>query len=172
MIAPVPEPEDDITYLLETLEEAFSTGTRFPFTSRTLVDDEKCLEIIDQIKLSLPREIRQARQVNSQRDTVLEEARKRAEQIIMSAENEARERVREHPIAREAEAHGREIVSQAERRAAQMKSDVEEYAYRVLLDLDHRLERLTVNVRGGLRGLEPAGDPSAPLQPESADEER
>jgi vacuolar-type H+-ATPase subunit H len=155
VIEPVFEPEDDITYLLESLEEVLNSGTRVPFTSRTLVDDEKCLEIIDQIKLSLPREIRQARQVNSQREAMMEEARKHSEQLIISAENEARERVKDHYVAREAEARGQELLIQAERRAAQMRADAEQYVYQVLVDLDNRLERLSATVRGGLQTLEP-----------------
>jgi vacuolar-type H+-ATPase subunit H len=158
MVEPTPrEPESmDIMYLLERLEEVLGGGTRLPFTSRALIDDEECFEIIDQIRLSLPNEIRQARKVNADRDAVIDEAQARAEQILESAENEARERVREHHIAREAETEADEIIAQAERRADQVKREVDEYAYRVLLDLDKRLEGLVGTVRSGLRALEPA----------------
>ncbi len=169
MIQPFAEPEEDIMYLLESLEEVLSDGARVPFTRRTLIDDEKCLEIIDQIKLSLPKEIRQARQVNAQRDALMDEARKRAEQIVKDAEMEARERMREHHIAREAEAHRQEILSHVERQADQLRRDADDYAYRALLDLDHRLEGLSAVVRGGLRALETdTARPSAELPgPES-----
>ena len=160
MIQPYAEPEEDIMYLLESLEEVLSDGTRVPFTNRTLIDDEKCLEIIDQVKLSLPKEIRLARQVNAQRDAVLDEARKRAEQMINDAEVEARERMREHHIAREAEAHGQEILVHAERRADQIRREADDYVYRVLLDLDHRLEGLSVVIRGGLRSLQADAEPA------------
>lgn len=160
MVEPSPrEPESmDIMYLLERLEEVLGAGTRLPFTSRALVDDEECFEIIDQIRLSLPNEIRQARKVNADRDAVIDQAQARAEQIIRGAENEAAELVQNHHIAREAEAQGEEIIVQAERRAAQVRREVDEYAYRVLLDLDKRLEGLTVTVRNGLRSLQPAAE--------------
>jgi hypothetical protein len=86
---------------------------------------------------------------------MMEEARKHSEQLIISAENEARERVKDHYVAREAEARGQELLIQAERRAAQMRADAEQYVYQVLVDLDNRLERLSATVRGGLQTLEP-----------------
>jgi len=150
------EPESlDVMYLLERLEEVLGAGTRLPFTSRALVDDEECFEIIDQIRLSLPQEIRQARKVNADRDAVIDQAQTQAEQILKSAEEEARELVREHHISREAQAESEEIVNQAERKAAQVRREVDEYAYNVLLDLDQRLEGLVGTVRNGLRSLEP-----------------
>jgi vacuolar-type H+-ATPase subunit H len=163
MVEPSPrEPESmDIMYLLERLEEVLGAGTRLPLTSRALVDDEECFEIIDQIRLSLPNEIRQARKVNADRDAVIDQAHARAEQIIKSAETEAQERVRDHHIARQAEAQGDEIIAQAERRAAQVRREVDEYAYQVLLDLDKRLEGLVGTVRNGLRSLQP-DDAEAP----------
>ena len=158
MVEPSPRESEsmDIMYLLERLEEVLGGGTRLPFTSRALVDDEECFEIIDQIRLSLPNEIRQARKVNADRDAVLDHARAQAAQIMEGAESEARERVREHHIAHAAEAQGEEIIAQADQRAAQVKREVDDYAYRVLLDLDRRLEDLVGTVRNGLRSLEPA----------------
>ena len=92
----------DILYLLERLEEVLGSGFRPPFTTRTLIDDEECFAIIDQIRLSLPNEIRQARMVNSERDSLLDEARARADQIMKMAETEAQERVRDHYVTQQA----------------------------------------------------------------------
>jgi len=143
-------------YLLERLEEVLGAGTRLPFTSRALVDDEECFEIIDQIRLSLPQEIRQARKVNADRDAVIDQANTQAEQILKNAEEEARELVRDHHIAREAKAESDDIITQAEKKAAQVRREVDEYAYNVLLDLDQRLEGLVGTVRNGLRSLQPS----------------
>jgi vacuolar-type H+-ATPase subunit H len=157
------EPESmDILYLLERLEEVLGAGRRVPFTNHTLIDDEECLAIIDQIRLSIPNEIRQARKINADRESILDEARMRAEQILRAADEEARERVRDHPIARQAEAHADELISQAERRGAQVRQEADDYAYRVLQELDRRLETLTTTVRNGLRALQPGHDQGGP----------
>ncbi|MPZ15615.1 MAG: ATPase [Chloroflexi bacterium] len=163
------EPESmDILYLLDRLEEVLSAGSRMPFTSRTLVDDEECFAVIDQIRLSLPNEIRQARKLNADREVLLRESRARADQILKNAETQARDRAREHQIVRQAGAHAQEIIGQAERSAAQIRHEVDEYAYQVLLDLDRRLEGLESMVRDGLRELESNGETRAP--PQSADQ--
>jgi hypothetical protein len=150
----------DILYLLERLEEVLSSGSRLPFTNRTLVDDEECFAVIDQIRLSLPTEIRQARKLNSDRAALLDEAQSRAEQILKSADVEAVERAKEHHIARIAEARAQELVARAEDEAQQIRHDADDYAYRVLQGLDQQLEALLTTVRNGLRSLRPRDDPA------------
>lgn len=156
MIEPSPRESSpsDITYMLERLEEVLGAGTGLPFTRRRLIDDEECLSIVEQIRLSLPQEIRQARRLNTERDAVLDEAQGRAAQIVRSAEVDALERIQEHHLARRAEARAQELLSQAERRVAQMRRDADEYAYTVLMDLEHRLEGLISSVRAGLVDLD------------------
>jgi len=83
----------DILYLLERLEEVVGSGRRVPLTTRTLIDDEECFAIIDQIRLSLPNESRQARMVNAERDAMMDEARARADQILKMAEAEGDDQV-------------------------------------------------------------------------------
>src|SRR5438093_12429226 len=144
----------DILYLLERLEEVLSAGSRLPFTSRALIDDEECFAIVDQIRLSLPNEIRQARKLNADREALLAETQGRAEQILRAAQNEARELARDHHIAVQAEAHAREILAQPARQREQIRRDADDYAYRVLLDLDQRLNGALSIVRNGLQALQ------------------
>jgi vacuolar-type H+-ATPase subunit H len=151
----------DILYLLERLEEALA-GPRIPLTNKTMIDDEECLAIIDQIRLSLPNEIRQARKVNSEREAMLGEAQARADQIIAAADNDARERARDHNIARQAQAQADELLDQAQRQAAQIKQEADDYAYRVLMDLDRRLDGLVTTIRHGLQALRPSNEIDQP----------
>ncbi|MBI4213114.1 MAG: hypothetical protein HY534_02290 [Chloroflexi bacterium] len=156
MIEPAPRESSpsDITLALEHLEEVLGAGTGLPFTRRRLVDDEECLQIVEQIRLSLPQEIRQARRLNTERDALLDDAQARASQIVRAAEAEAQERIQEHHIARRAEVRAQEIVAQAERRIAQMHREADEYAYNVLVELEHRLETLAASIRAGILDLD------------------
>ncbi len=143
----------DILYLLERLEEVLSSGSRLPFTNRTLVDDEECFAVIDQIRLSLPNEIRQARKVNADRAALLDEAEAQAEQMLRTADAEARERGKEHNVAMLAEARAQELLVRAQDEATQVRSEADDYAFRVLQGLDQQLENLLTTVRNGLRSL-------------------
>jgi len=158
----------DILYLLERLEEVLGAGQRLPFTSRTLVDDEECLAIIDQIRLSLPNEIRKARMLNSEREALMDQARAQAEQILANASSESRDLVGEHYVSQQAEAHAAGVVDQAERQATQVRREADEYSYRVLYDLDQRLESLRGQVQNGLDMLrqEVEEDPIEPYRGE------
>jgi vacuolar-type H+-ATPase subunit H len=143
----------DILYLLERLEEVIGAGRPVPFTSRTLIDDEECFAIIDQIRLSLPNEIRQARMVNAERDALLDEARARADQIMKMAEVEAQERVRDHYVTQQAQARANDILDQADRDATKTRQDADDYVYRALTELDQHLESLSNQVRNGIHAL-------------------
>ncbi len=156
MIEPAPRESSpsDITFLLERLEEVLGAGSGLPFTRRRLIDDEECLGIVEQIRLTLPQEIRQARRVNTERDALLDDAQARAGQILRTAEADAQERIQEHHIARRAEARAQEILAQAERRVAQMRREADEYAYNVLVELEHRLETLVASIRAGILDLD------------------
>jgi vacuolar-type H+-ATPase subunit H len=149
----------DILYLLERLEEVLSAGSRLPFTSRALVDDDECFAIVDQIRLSLPNEIRQARKLNADREALMAETQARADQILQTAQNEAREMARDHHIAVQAEARAHEILAQAQRQAEQMRREADDYVYRVLVDLDRRLDGILATVRNGLLALQPDNRP-------------
>ena len=144
----------DISYLLDRLEEVLSGGSRLPFTSRSLVDDDECFAIIDQIRLTIPEEIRHARRVNSERESIMADANAQADQIMRSAEAHANEITRDHPLTQQAHVRANEIVAQAERQAEQIRNEADEYAYRVLLDLDRRLEGVASVVRNGLQALQ------------------
>lgn len=161
------EPDSmDILYLLERLEEVLGSGRRLPFfANRTLVDDEECFTIIDQIRLSLPNEIRQARRLNADREELLVDAQARADEIIRTAEANAKERLRDHRITQEAEARGEQIVAQGERHAAQLKREADDYAYRVLEDLDERLDGLAATVRNGLHSLRVSKEAASAREP-------
>jgi vacuolar-type H+-ATPase subunit H len=143
----------DIMYLLERLEEVIGSGRPVPFTSRTLIDDEECFAIIDQIRLSLPNELRQARMVNAERDALLDEARARSEQIVKMAEAEAQERVRDHYITQQAQARSEDILDQADRDATKTRQDADDYVYRALIELDQHLDSLSNQVRNGINAL-------------------
>lgn len=143
----------DLYMLLERLEDLLVAGPGLPFVRRRLVDDKGCLAIIEQIKLSLPHEVRQAHRVNTEREALLEDARARAAQIVQAAERDADERIQEHYIARRAEAQGQELLQQAEHEATELRQAADEYAYSALAELEDRLQNLLATVQAGIEDL-------------------
>jgi cell division septum initiation protein DivIVA len=144
----------DILYLLDQLEEVLGSGSRLPFTSRTLVDEQEVLDILDQIRVSIPEEIKAARRLTQERDRLLSDARADADRILRDAEAEAASRLSEHALVRAAESRSAEIESRALTSAERVREEAETYAYRVLERLRNQIDQLGQTVDRGLRELD------------------
>ena len=77
----------EIFTLLETLEDILESSKGVPFTQKSIVDKEEILEIIKEKRLKLPDELKQAKWVKEERQRILLEAQKEADEIVKEAEN-------------------------------------------------------------------------------------
>ena len=64
----------DILHLVDRLEEIFNAGRPIPLTHKLAVDEDRVLEIIDQMRVSIPDEVKKAQQILNQRDRMLAQA--------------------------------------------------------------------------------------------------
>ncbi len=147
----------DILYLLDQLEEVLGGGTRLPFTSRKLVDEQECLDILDQIRVAIPEEIKAARRVAQERERLVAEARTEAEHLLSSAERQLEGRVAEHALVRAAQERAAEIQEDAMQEADRTRRDADTYAYRVLQRLREQVGQIDEVVARGLDQLTPSG---------------
>jgi hypothetical protein len=156
----------DILYLLDRLEEVLNSGSRVPLlSSRTMIDEQECLDILDQIRVALPEEIKGARRVNAERDGIIAEAEARAQEIVRDAEERAAQQIEEHTLVRQAQARADQVEADAERRAAEIERDAEDYAYEKLAELESQLEQLLLTVRKGTRALRQIDEPRPARRP-------
>ena len=77
----------EIFTLLETLEEILENSKTIPVFNKSLINKEEMLEIIKEIRLKLPDELKQAKWVKEERQRILLEAQKEADGIVKEAEN-------------------------------------------------------------------------------------
>lgn len=150
----------DVIYLLERLEELLSSGSRVPFSSRVLIDEQECLDVVDQIRHALPEEIKTARQIVKEREQLIAEAHERANRILERAEQQIAQRVDDHAIVRAAEERAQTLLRRAEQEAEEIRRQADDYAYRVLASLDRRLRQVQHVIREGLEELHPAQGPT------------
>ena len=64
----------DILHLVDRLEELFNESRAIPLTHQVVVDEDRMLDIIDQMRVSIPDEVKKAQQLLSQRDRILAQA--------------------------------------------------------------------------------------------------
>jgi cell division septum initiation protein DivIVA len=144
----------DILYLLDQLEEVLGAGSRVPLTSRTLVDEQEILDILDQIRVSIPDELKAARRLTQERDQVIADAQAEAERMLRDADARAAERVADHLLVRTAEQRAADIEDRAMRQAADTRREADAYAYRVLQKLRDQVAQVAQTVDRGLSELE------------------
>jgi hypothetical protein len=109
------------------------------------VDEERILDIIDRMRVSVPEELKQARRVISEQ-----------ERLIGEAQAHVRDVLEEQGLMAAVEAERRRLLELAERDAAAVRAGSDEYARQVLEELEQRLSRLTASVQNGLRELQSA----------------
>jgi len=122
----------EILTVLETLEDLVERSSGVPFSGKCLIDREEVLEIIKEIRLKLPDDIKQAKWVKEERQRILLEAQKEANNILKDAENKIASLVDEHEITKKAYEQCNEIVASAQKNAREVRLGAREYADSVL----------------------------------------
>lgn len=146
----------DILYLLDRLEEVLAGGTRLPF-NRTVVDEQECLDILDQIRVAVPEEIKSAQRVVRERDQMLEQAETEAARLLREADQRIAGQVSNHALVRAAEERAAEIEDEAQRLAEEVHRDADAYAYQLLKRLQKHLVQIEESVDQGLQELGASG---------------
>lgn len=121
----LPNPGDiDIQQELNKLEELILASPRVPFSGRTLVDEDQLLDQLDAIRLNLPPAFRQAVQILQQRNSLLAEAERYAQELIAAAEQQAAQMLDELGIVRQAEHMAQQLKTQAQQDCDSLRTKV------------------------------------------------
>src|SRR4051812_8456976 len=143
--------------LLDQLEEVLGGGSHLPLTSRTLVDEQEILDILDQIRVSIPDEVKAARRVTQERDQLLADARGEADRLLRDADADVAERLAEHHLVRAAEGRAGQIEERAMEEAERSRRETDAYAKRVLDRLREHVAQVSQSLELALEELEARG---------------
>ena len=130
----------EIFTLLETLEDILENSKGLPFTNKTMVDKEELLEIIKEIRIKLPDELKQAKWVKEERQRILAEAQKEADGIVKEAENRIIAMIDEHEITKKAYEQKTEIIDSANAFSKDLIEGTKKYADEILAELEANLQ--------------------------------
>ena len=144
----------EIQLLLDRLEALLVESRQLPFMSGVLVDRDRCFDIINQMRISIPEEVKKAKRMQQERERIIAHANEEAERIIALARAEAAALVDEHAIAEQATQASESALQEAEQEARHVRLGAEDYALTVLKQLeDHLVQQLTT-VRNGISTLD------------------
>lgn len=162
----------DILYLVDRLEGVLSAGQRVPFTNKIMVDERECLDIIDQMRIVVPEEIKQARRVSQDRDRITGQAQEEADRILTRAQEQAEQLLDEQGLLDRAREREREIIEDAEITAQEIREGADQYALQVLDGLNRQLGGVLSEVQAGIDALRPRPGPlpvrAAPIEDDEA----
>jgi len=146
----------EVLQLLEQMEDILEKSTSIPLSGKILIDKEQFINIINEIRLKLPDEIKKAEWIKQERKRIIIEAQKEAEAIINDAERKIKKMVEESEITKLAMEQANEIISNAKKNAREIRIGTREYADGLLSKIEVSLmEALKIiqNNREELKGL-------------------
>lgn len=154
----------DILDLIDQLELLVSEGWHVPLTTKVVIDEDECLNIIDQLRVSIPAEIKKAKRIQQESQKIVVQGQEEADRIVNMAREQARRLIDEEDLRRQTEERVRAIVEDAMQDAEEIREGASQYAIDVLRELDERLSALQKTVRNGLEALgqRRAGGQAAP----------
>jgi hypothetical protein len=144
----------DILHLVDRLEELFNESKPFLGTRKIMIDEDRLLDLIDQMRLSIPEEIKTAQQIISQKDRILAQSSEEAARTINAAREKGIQMVERDNIVQSAKLRAEQIDSQAKENAAFIRKEADKYALETLINLQIKLERNLAEVRRGIQTLE------------------
>ncbi|MEB3179466.1 MAG: DivIVA domain-containing protein [Nostocaceae cyanobacterium] len=184
----------DIQQELNRLEEIILDSPRIPLTRRTLVDEEKLLDQLDLVRLSLPAAFAEAEAIVQHKEDIILQVEEYGHKLVEAAEQRAAEILDEtgiiqqaqreadmirRQVQQECEAMHTETIAEIDRLrrqahqefeqlrrqaladAQEIQQGAEEYAYRMLGNIEQQLNDMLRVVRNGRQQLN-----SDPVPPE------
>jgi cell division septum initiation protein DivIVA len=149
----------DVLVLIDKLDDLVHSAKPVPLTDQVRVDREEIYDLLDQMRATIPEEIKQARWIVKERQEMLAEAKREAERIVKEARDQQQRLVSQEEITRQAERAAEEIVEDANTRAREIRLGAEDYADDILNTLEVNLTKFIAAVQRGrdrLQGREEA----------------
>jgi cell division septum initiation protein DivIVA len=118
------------------------------------MDEDRLLDLIDQMRVAIPEEIKKSQQLLSQKDRILAQAQEEANRTIGLAREKADKMVEKDPITQAAQVRADQIIDQTRQECEQMKRDADDYVLHSLQDMQSEVEKITNQVKNGILTIE------------------
>ena len=151
----------EIYTLLETLEDIVEKSKTVPFTDKSIVSKVEILDIIKEIRLKLPDELKQAKWIKEERERIIKEAEKDADDIVKEAENRIISMIDEHEITKQANERKNEIITTANDMFREYENNTKNYIDEMLKDVEESMIKLVdslnsveINLQGKIEAIQ------------------
>jgi vacuolar-type H+-ATPase subunit H len=131
-----------------------ATGKKLPLTNNVVLDQPTVLELVDQLRVSVPEEVRQARRITEDANRITERAREEGDQIIARAQEQAAQMLEERELVRAAQQRAAEIIDAAQTEGQEVRRGADEYAAGVLIRLEGECIKALTSIKRGIDMLD------------------
>ena len=144
----------DILHLVDRLEELFNESRSLPLTNKVIVDEERMLELIDQMRLAIPEEIKSSQQILNQKERILAQSNEEARRTIELAKAQSIMLTKSDVIVKKAETMAENIIQKAKQESVTISKEADGYAINTLQHLEVEIGKILIQVRNGLSALQ------------------
>ncbi len=154
----------DILHLIDRLDALIEAGFSVPGTGKVLIDREAALDLIDEMRTSVPDDLQHAQEVLQTREALLAEAKDASERMRREGEEAYRQRLDQHDLVAGARKEAQAILARSQQDAeAQLakaqqdlvtrRRELDEYSLTLLRRLEGNLNAQLGQIRQGIEGL-------------------
>ena len=143
----------EIFDIIDQLEDIIETAFTIPVFRKTLVDKDDIMELLSDLRLRLPEDLKQAKWVQEERTSIIAGAHQEAGNIIKSTEEQVAGMIEEHEITKKAYDQANELITNAQKNAREIRLGARQYAEGLLADLEQRLTGQLQEINAGRQEL-------------------
>ncbi len=144
----------DILHLVDRLEELFNNSKPIPLTHNVMVDENAFMDIIDQMRISIPDDIKKAQQIMAQKDRILAQAQEEANRTVTIAREKSEKMVEKSDVFQAAQAKIDLLAEEARKNASMVQADADRYVVEMLQKLQSELDKVSNQVQNGIKVLQ------------------
>jgi cell division septum initiation protein DivIVA len=148
----------DVLVLIDKLDDLVHNAKPVPLTDQVRVDKEEIYDILDQMRATIPEEIKQARWIVKERQEMLAEAKREAERIVKEARDRQERLISDEEVTKQAERAAEDIIEDARSREREIRLGAEDYADEILNTLEVNLSKFIAAVQRGRERLRAGKD--------------
>ena len=117
----------EILQIIDILEDKIEQSKTIPLLNRSMIDKEDILASIEELRLHLPEDMKQARWIKDERKRILAEAQSEADEIIKGAKEKTAKMVDEHEITKKAYEQANQIIAAAQKNSRELRMGARQY---------------------------------------------
>ena len=141
----------NIIELLEYLQDVVDNSPKVPMSGKVMLDKREILEVVDQIINYWPDQLKKAEWIMNEKERILNEAKKEYDSVKKETANMMRKNIENHNIVKEAKVRAEEIIASAQRDAKAIRLGSRDYSDEILSQLDKEVELQKMKLITGLQ---------------------